>query len=67
MFAFIHNLIVRQFNQLVLSSYRWQRRRCLYLGEKVVQWQDPLSLLWYSENTALQLVKARALDEFPNK
>lgn len=65
MFAFINNLIVRQINKLVLSNYCWHRRKCLYLGEKVEQWQDPLSLLWYSENTALQIVKARVLDEYP--
>lgn len=64
MFTYINQWIVRQINYLVLRTYRWRRRKCIYLGKKVEQWQDPWSLLWYSENTALQVVKARALDEY---
>ena len=67
MFEFLHNLSQRLSNGCVLRSCRWQRRKSIYLGKKVIQWQDPLSLHWYSENTALRLVRVRVLDELNRK
>lgn|GEM_PF-824270 len=63
MFEWLQNLIQRGCHSIALRSYRWRRRKVIYLGKPQVHWQDPLSLLWYSENTAMRLLKARILDE----
>ena len=67
MFEWLQNLIQRSCHSIALRSYRWQRKKVIYLGKKQIQWQDPLSLLWYSESTAMRLLKARILDEAGRK
>lgn len=64
MFKFLQKTFHDFFTAVALKSYGWQSRRTLYLGSRITQWQDPYSSLWYSENTALKLMKVQALDEF---
>ncbi len=64
MFEFLQKKILGFFTAAALKSYGWQSRRTICPGGGTKQWQDPFSLLWYSENTALRLMKVQALDEF---
>ena len=56
-----------QFKSLILRGYGWKPEQRRRQGRMAVQWQDPLSLLWYSEDMAVKLVKIQAIDEYDRR
>ncbi len=63
----IGHYIGQQLWSFFLWGYGWKRDRYLRLGKSVIRWQDPLSMLWYSENTALKLLKVQIIDQIIQK
>lgn len=63
----IGRYIKQQLWGFLLWSYGWKRDRYLRLGKPVVRWQDPLSMLWYSEDPALKLLKIQVIDQLNQK
>ncbi len=63
----IGRYIGQQLWRFFLWGYGWKRDRYSRLGIPVVRWQDPLSMLWYSENTALKLLKVQLIDQVIQK
>ena len=66
MLTILENHIISFFRGLMLESYGWQRSKGMYQGRLTIRWQDPNSLHWYSEQTALRLMQVQALDQFYN-
>lgn len=64
MFTILENYVRGVINGLMLESYGWQRRKGMYRGHLTIQWQDPYSLHWYTEKTALRLMRVQALEHF---
>ena len=60
----IQQLVVKTIRAFVLRGYGWKRRKSIRLGRPTMQWRDPMSLLWYSEHTAMKLLKVQAMDEY---
>jgi hypothetical protein len=66
MFTILGNYVRGVIRGLMLESYGWRRRKGMYQGRLTIQWQDPHSLHWYAEKTALRLMRVQALDQFYN-
>jgi len=49
-------------NGLILKDFGWKRSFRKSNSEQILQWRDPNSGHWYSEKTALKLVRIQALD-----
>ncbi len=52
------------FKATMLWGHGWKRRRWMSQRVPVIQWQDPLTGLWYGKKTALKLLRVQLLDEF---
>lgn len=49
-------------NGIILKDFGWTKGIGKFNNEQIFQWRDPDSGHWYSEKTALKLVKIQALD-----
>ncbi len=62
----MYDLIEKKWNQfvngMILKDFGWKRSFRKLNSELILQWRDPHSGHWYSEKTALKLVKIQALD-----
>ncbi len=61
------NYFHQQLRCLTLWGYGWKRRKTIVLSKPVQQWQDPITGLWYQENTAVRLLKVNVLDCYKHK
>lgn len=57
-------LLRRQLNALALKGYGWKRRKQRLGVSYRIEWQDPYSGHWYTEKTALRLLKSALLTEY---
>lgn len=57
-------LLRRQLNALALKGYGWKRRKQRLDVSYRIEWQDPYSGHWYTEKTALRLLKSALLAEY---
>ncbi len=62
MYDFIEKKLTQFINGLILRDFGWKRSFRRLNSEQILQWRDPNSGHWYSEKTALRLVKIQALD-----
>jgi hypothetical protein len=63
MIVAIRKLLKRKIRTSVLSASGWERRTLSDHSGRVSQWRDPVSGLWYPEETAARVFKKQALDQ----
>jgi hypothetical protein len=57
--------IRRSLKTFVLWGYGWKRRKQRESVSYRIEWMDPASGQWYGEKTAVRLLKAQVLAEYP--
>lgn len=60
----IKQFFIKYTRSIMLLGYGWKRRRTIYLGKPAVQWRDPMSFVWVSENAAMKLLTVQVMDEY---
>lgn len=63
MISIIDNFLEHSYKALIFWGSGWKRRKQMLRRRWVLQWRDPQTGLWYSEKTALRLLKVQALEQ----
>jgi hypothetical protein len=58
------NLLNRCLRALALRGYGWKRRKQRESLSCRIEWQDPVTGHWYTEKTALRLLKGTILAQY---
>ncbi len=67
MMKYIENKIDHWYKAFILWGYDWKCRQWAYQNQPVIEWQDPLTGLWYREKTAIKLLEKQLLDQLDLK
>lgn len=60
----VNAVLERCLTIFVLWGCGWKRRKLSNTGCYRIEWQDPMTGLWYGEHNAMKLLKAYALAEY---
>jgi len=60
----VNTLLERSLTAFTLWGYGWKRRKQSDSATCRIEWQDPMTGLWYGEQNAMKLLRGYALADY---